>query len=261
MVVRSPTYIFPVAYACDPATHGKYEELGVAADNDTMALPTIIDAHLVRNNMAYLASQEPDRYDALAKSGFPVMDSRAPECVLLNNLFEKGGGHYLDVGGTTLLSEGKASVKAGVEPIAFSRTGLRFSDGSALDADAIVWCTGFADKDARATAAEILGASPTDQNKTCNKTEKAGKDILGPRDIADRLDATWGVDAEGEVRGMWKRQLRLDSYWVMGGDTRLQRWHSRTLALQIQAALKGMLPEAYRDVAIPRQQKGNLSRL
>ncbi|GKT95443.1 flavin-containing monooxygenase protein [Colletotrichum tofieldiae] len=92
MVVRSPTYIFPVAYACDPATHGKYEELGVAADNDTMALPTIIDAHLVRNNMAYLASQEPDRYDALAKSGFPVMDSRAPECVLLNNLFEKGGG-------------------------------------------------------------------------------------------------------------------------------------------------------------------------
>ncbi|OHE97143.1 hypothetical protein CORC01_07584 [Colletotrichum orchidophilum] len=255
MVVRSPTFVFPVAYICDPAAHGNYEKLGVEADKDSMALPTNIDAHLVRGHFFQSASQEPDRYAALAKSGFPVIDGRSPESCLLVNLFEKGGGHYLDVGGTALLSDGKAGVKANVEPVAFTSTGLRFSDGSTLDADAVVWCTGFADRDVRKSAAEILGASPMDEMNTLSGDGGCGSSgSLGPREIAARLDATWGVDAEGEVRGMWKRQLRLDYYWIMGGDTRVQRWHSRTLALQIKAELAGVLPPAYRDTLAPKCQ-------
>ncbi|GKT52255.1 putative indole-3-pyruvate monooxygenase YUCCA3 [Colletotrichum spaethianum] len=261
MVVRSPTFIFPVAYVCDPAAHGNYEKLGVEADKEAMALPTNIDAHFVREHFVHSASQEPDRYAALAESGFPVMDGRTPGCVLLSNLYEKGGGHYVDVGGTALLSEGKAGVKAGVEPVAFTTTGLRFSDGSTLDADAIVWCTGFADKDARATAAEILGASPTNPNNAYHTAATRSKDVMGPREIAARLDATWGVDAEGEIRGMWKRQLRIDNYWIMGGDTRVQRWHSRTVALQIKAALEGILPPAYRGTAVPENKERGSSRL
>ncbi|KAK1981195.1 hypothetical protein LZ30DRAFT_593199 [Colletotrichum cereale] len=251
MVVRSPTYIFPVVYVA----YKNYEKRGVEADKDAMAMPTNVDAHLVQGHFSHMASQEPDRYAALARAGFPVLDSSSPECSLLVTLLEKGGGHYLDVGGTALLSEGKADVKANVEPVAFTATGLRFSDGSTLDADAVVWCTGFADLDARKTAAEILGASSTNQvDKAPGGGERGGSEILGPREIAARLDATWGVDAEGEVRGMWKRQLRLDNYWVMGGDTRLHRWHSRTLALQIKAELAGVLPPAYRDTPASKQR-------
>ncbi|KAK1711764.1 hypothetical protein BDP67DRAFT_566639 [Colletotrichum lupini] len=262
MVVRSPTYIFPVAYVCDPAAHGNYEKLGVEADKDSMAMPTNIDAHMVRGHFSHLASQEPDRYAALAKAGFPVLDSRSPECCLMVNLFEKAGGHYLDVGGTALIAEGKAGVKANVEPVAFTTTGLKFSDGSTLDADAVVWCTGFADRDARTTAANILGASTTnDINNPSRGDQDGNSGTLGPREIAARLDATWGVDSEGEVRGVWKRQSRLDNYWVMGGDTRLQRWHSRTLALQIKAELAGILPPAYRDTPIPKRRSGVSSRL
>ncbi|KAK1525930.1 uncharacterized protein CCOS01_08348 [Colletotrichum costaricense] len=262
MVVRSPTYIFPVAYVCDPAAHGNYEKLGVEADKDSMAMPTNIDAHMVRGHFSHLASQEPDRYAALAKAGFPVLDSRSPECCLMVNLFEKAGGHYLDVGGTALIAEGKAGVKANVEPVAFTTTGLKFSDGSTLDADAVVWCTGFADRDARTTAANILGASTTnDINNPSRGDQDGNSGTLGPREIAARLDATWGVDSEGEVRGVWKRQSRLDNYWVMGGDTRLQRWHSRTLALQIKAELAGILPPAYRDTPVPNRRSGVSSRL
>ncbi|KAK1655074.1 hypothetical protein BDP81DRAFT_308322 [Colletotrichum phormii] len=262
MVVRSPTYIFPVAYVCDPAAHGNYEELGVEADKDSMAIPTNIEAQMVRGHFSHLAFQEPDRYAALSKAGFPVLDSRSPECCLMVNLFEKGGGHYLDVGGTALISEGKAGVKANVEPVAFTATGLKFCDGSTLDADAVVWCTGFADRDARKTAAEMLGASTTNEiNKMSGEDQHGNNGILGPRDIAARLDATWGVDAEGEVRGVWKRQSRLDNYWVMGGDTRLQRWHSRTLALQIKADLAGILPPAYLDTPTPKHRSNTSSRL
>lgn len=127
-----------------------------------------------------------------------------------------------------------------VEPVAYTQSGLRLSDGTNLDADAVIWCTGFADKDARLTAERILGV----------KEESGGKlggHLLGPKDIAARLDATWGVDAEGEVRGMWKRHLRMENYWVIGGVIQHQRWWSKALAQQIKLALAGSLPPAYRD--------------
>lgn len=68
-----------------------------------MTLPTFIDAQLARDLLAHLASQEPDRYKALAATGFPVLDSTNPECAFMQNLIERAGGHYVDVGGTKLL--------------------------------------------------------------------------------------------------------------------------------------------------------------
>lgn len=227
MVVRSPTYIVPLEYIFNRMSLGAYDFGVEAADRMFLTLPTVVDGQLARNLFAHFASQEPQRYDALAKAGFPVYDSRSPDAALMHNLVERAGGHYVDVGGTALLSEGKAGVKAGVEPVGYTATGLLFSDGTTVDADAVVWCTGFADADARTVVAEIL------------KTELP-------------VDATWGIDEEGEIRGMWKRHLLVDNYWTMGGYTQQHRFHSRTLALQIKAALEGILPPAYRDTPQPK---------
>lgn len=181
-----------------------------------------------------------DRYLALSQAGFPVLDSRDPSADVQHHLVERGGGHYIDVGGTRLIAEGKVSVRGGVEPVGYTPSGLRLSDGSTLDADAMVWCTGFADRDVRSTAEKILGgAAPAGDDDD-------DRDLLGPGDIATRLDATWGVDAEGEVRGVWKRHLRVENYWVIGGVIQHQRWWSRPLAQQIRLALDGDLPPAYR---------------
>lgn len=237
----------PVDYVCHPRSLGAYDAGVDAADRLFLTLPAVIDSQLAGGLFRAFAAQEPERYASLKAAGFPVFDSSHPDANLTHNLIERAGGHYIDVGGTKLLAEGKAGVRAGVEPIAFTANGLRFSDGSEADADAVVWCTGFADKDARDTAAEILGDGDDDAN--------GGANVLGPREIAARLDATWGVDAEGEIRGMWKRHLRLDNYWVMGGYTQQHRWHSHNLALQIKAALQGILPLAYRET--PRLQARN----
>lgn len=256
MNVRSPTYMVPVEYIDHPASLGAYDAGVERADNMFMTLPAPIDAQLARDLLAHLASQEPDRYKALAATGFPVLDSTNPECALMQNLIERAGGHYTDMGGTKILEEGKAGIKANVEPVAYTATGLRFSDGSHVDVDAVIWCTGFADKNVRETAIEILGGSASqasgssqnDKNGVDGMNGEAnGKQKLGPREIAARIDATWGVDSEGEIRGLWKRQSRLDGFWVMGGYTQQHRWHSRTLALQIKAALEGVLPPAYLD--------------
>lgn len=187
-----------------------------------------------------------DRYLALSKAGFPVLDSRDPDVNLQHNLFERGGGHYVDVGGTDLIANGEVAVRGLVEPVGFTETGLRLSDGTTLDVDAVVWCTGFADTNVKATAARLLGAD----NNTDNTSQD--NDILGPEDIAARLDTTWGVDAEGEVRGVWKRHLRMDNYWVIGGGMQFQRWWSRALTQQIKMALNGSLPPAYRATPGPR---------
>jgi hypothetical protein len=260
MNVRSPTYIIPVDYLCNPMSLGIYDAGIDVGDNLYMTLPTAIDAQLSRNLFAHFASQEPGRYKALAAAGFPVLDSSNPDCALMQNLIERGGGHYVDVGGTKLLQEGKVSIKANVEPVAYTTTGLRFSDGSSVDADAIIWCTGFADTNVRNAAVEILGGGSGSQSLNCHQNgtnevngsndEASGNQNLTSDEIASRLDATWGVDSEGEIRGLWKRQSRLDNFWVMGGYTQQHRWHSRTLALQIKAALVGVLPPAYRDTPV-----------
>jgi hypothetical protein len=197
------------------------------------------------------ASAEPERYAALQAAGFPVLDSRDPKCALIHNLLERAGGHYVDVGGTKLIEEGKVGIKANAEPVAYTKTGLRFSDGSCVDADAIIWCTGYADLNVCETAAEILGSASAVDGVSSGVNDEI-KHLLGPREIASRLDATWSIDSEGEIRGMWKRHLGLDNFWIMGGYTQQHRWHSRTLALQIKAALEGILPPAYRDTPSPR---------
>ncbi|RDH29913.1 monooxygenase [Aspergillus welwitschiae] len=247
MVVRSPTYIVPLEYVCDKNSLGAYNYGVDAADKLFLSLPTVVDGQLARGVFAMFASNEPGRYAALEAAGFPVLDSRNPDCALMHNLLERAGGHYVDVGGTKLIEERKVNVKAGVEPVAYTRTGLRFSDGSCVDADAIVWCTGFSDSNVVTTATEILGGDAS-RIESVDEVEshRSAKQILGPRDIASRLDATWGLDEEGEIRGMWKRHLNIENIWIMGGYTQQHRWYSRTLALQIKAALEGFLPPAYR---------------
>lgn len=185
MVVRSPTYIVPLEYVCDKNSLGAYDGGVDAADKLILSLPAVVDGQLARGLFAMLAANEPQRYAALEAAGFPVLDSRNPDCALMHNLLERAGGHYVDVGGTKLIEEGRVNVKAGVEPVAYTKSGLRFSDGSCVDADAIVWCTGFSDSNIVTTATEILGGEPS-TNESAGEAQPNGseKRILGPRDIA-----------------------------------------------------------------------------
>jgi hypothetical protein len=186
-----------------------------------------------------------DRYKALAATGFPVIDSSHPDANLQHHLSERSGGHFVDVGDAVdLISGGQIRVRGRVGATAYTPTGLQLSDGSTVDTDAIIWCTGFADHDARTTAAEVLGGRGEGHT---TKSASEAAETFGPWDVAARLDATWALDAEGEIRGMWKRHLRLDNYWVMGGNIQQQRWWSRILAQQIRLALDDALPPAYRD--------------
>lgn len=245
MNARSPTYIFPWEYALAPEGLGVYDIKGPElADKLQMSSPHAVIGQLVVNLHAKLADKEPDRYKALAAKGFPLYDSVGGKGDLFHHLLERGGGHFNDIGGgVELLVSGKVAVKGNVHAVAYTETGLEFSDGSKVDADAIVWCTGFRDKD-RSVTSSVLGGRRVDVEED---KEEAVDAVIGPHEVATRRDAVWGVDKEGELRGVFKRHLRVENYWIFGGTAAMHRYYSLPLALQIRAAIDGTLPEAYRE--------------
>jgi hypothetical protein len=128
--------------------------------------------------------------------------------------FQRGGGYYIDVGGSQLIIDGKVHVKQGQEISEILPKGLRFADGSEIDADEIVLATGY-------------------QNMRSNT-----RLIFGDK-VADRVGDVWGLDQEGEFRTIWRRSGH-PGFWFMGGNLALCRYYSRILALQIKAIEEGI---------------------
>ena len=57
--------------------------------------------------------------------------------------FQRGGGYYIDVGASQLIIDGKIKVKQGQEIDAVEEHSLLFADGTRLEADEIVFATGY----------------------------------------------------------------------------------------------------------------------
>ena len=125
----------------------------------------------------------------------------------------------VDIGASARISRGE--IKVNTNPVrGLTETGLLFDDGSEVHADLVVLATGF-DHDFRSDAAKIVGQG-----------------------VADAMDDFWGVDAEGEIRGHAKPAGHPNLYYH-GGDTRMGRFFSRFIALQIQADVLGKPMERY----------------
>lgn len=248
MIARSPTFVFPWDYALFPEGLGLYEKIPThIADKALMSGPAAVGGQLVRASYANMAAtKDKDRYKPLLEKGFPVYDSTQGGD-LVHHLMEAGGKHFNDIGeGIRYILEDKVAVRGLVQPTAYTKTGLELSDGSTVDADSIIWATGFdSDKD-RSTTAEVLGGE-----KFLGDDEGDAKSVLGPEDVSALRDGIWGVDKEGELRGMFTRHYRVPNYYIHGGTTAHHRYHSKHVALLIKAALEGVLPEAYRDTPEP----------
>lgn len=128
--------------------------------------------------------------------------------------FQRGGGYYIDVGASQLIIDGKIKVKHGQEITEILPHGMRFADGSELDADEIVFATGY--KNMRTQARSIFGD-----------------------EVADKVGDVWGFDEEGEFRTLWRKSGH-PGFWFFGGNLALCRYWSRMLALQIKALEEGI---------------------
>ena len=164
------------------------------------------------------ATQEMTKRDTpllrgLLAAGFAV--DNGPDCSGLQMKYlHRGGGYYIDVGASQLIADGKIKVKQGKEISAVKAHSIAFEDGSELEADEIIFATGY--RNMRETARKIFG-----------------------NELADQVRDVWGFDEEGEVRTMWRRSGH-PGFWFFGGNLALCRYYSRLLALQIKALEEGI---------------------
>jgi len=106
-------------------------------------------------------------------------------------------------------------VKSGVEITEFKETGVRYSDGSEQEVDAVIFATGF-------------------QNTKPSMEMTFGKEIIG------RTKRVWGMDEEGEISGSY-RPTGHPGLWFATGDFANARVQSKQLALQLKAQQLGLL--------------------
>lgn len=80
--------------------------------------------------------------DGLARAWFKV-DSGSHDSDLLIKYVQRGGGYYINIGASQLITDGKIKIKQGVEIDKVLPHGLQSSDGSDLQADGIIFATGY----------------------------------------------------------------------------------------------------------------------
>jgi putative flavoprotein involved in K+ transport len=216
MVQRSSTYVISVAMARE-ARAGAFREGGPppeVADLLVASLPFRAQVGMQREVTARVAERDREVLDGLQRAGF-LLSSGIEGAGTLLLFLEKGGGYYIDVGCSGLIADGRIAIRSGVEVSGLTPTGVTLGDGSPLDADVVVLATGY--HGMVATARRLLGD-----------------------EVADRCGPVWGLDEEGELRGVWRRTGQ-DGLWFMGGNLAMARSYGRYLALQIAAVEAGVV--------------------
>lgn len=126
------------------------------------------------------------------------------------------GGYYIDVGCSELVADGKIGVIAHDGIDRFEAEGLRMQDGTFRPADLVVLATGF--KNMQENVRSLFGDA-----------------------VANRVGPVWGFDEHHQMRAMWRRTGQ-EGLWITGGSLLDSRIFSRFMALEIKAALQGILP-------------------
>ncbi|KAA8648920.1 hypothetical protein EYZ11_006301 [Aspergillus tanneri] len=210
MVQRSSTCVVSSSSITDIALKGVYDETGPPVEDADLWLWSIpVELFKAQQVKLTAVQNQNDKatLDGLEKAGFKV-DRGPDDAGLLIKYFQRGGGYYIDVGASQLIADGKIKVKQGQEITEILPHGLRFADGSELEADEIVLATGY--QNMRTQARIIFGDS-----------------------VADRLGDVWGLNQEGEFRSIWQHSGH-PGFWFVGGNLALCRYYSRLLALQIK---------------------------
>lgn len=179
-----------------------------------MSTPNAVGARLKVDNTKEINRRDATLLRALQAAGF-ALDNGPEGAGLFTKYLHRGGGYYIDVGASQLIADGKIKIKQGQEIERVNPHSLTFSDGSELEADEVVFATGY--QNMRETARKIFGD-----------------------ELADRVKDVWGFDEEGETRTMWRRTGH-PGFWFFGGNLALCRFYSRLLALQIKALEVGLM--------------------
>ena len=233
MVQRSPTTVVRSQTLMDMAFDIYSEEAvarGIDVDKaDMIAAATPFALQPPKQKALYdrIRARDAEFYRKLEATGF-LLDFGPDETGLMMKAYRTGSGYYVDVGASQLIIDGEIGIKAGVEIDTLTPTGIRFSDGSEIEADVIIQSTGF--QSMHEVVAKIVSREIADEIGTCWGLGSGTRNDPGP----------W----HGELRNMYK-PVAQENLWFQGGNLALSRFFSKFVALQIKARMESIPTPVY----------------
>ena len=173
-----------------------------------------------------MKERDKDFYAGLEKAGFQL-DWGDDGSGLFMKYLRRGSGYYIDVGASQLIIDGKIKLAHG-QVAEIVEDGVLLEDGTKLEADLIVYATGYGSMNG--WAADLIG-----------------------QEVADKVGKCWGLGSDttkdpgpwvGEQRNMWK-PTQQEALWFHGGNLHQSRHYSQFLALQLKARMEGLPTPVY----------------
>jgi hypothetical protein len=152
----------------------------------------------------------------------------------------------------------QVDIKAGIPITSYTPSGLLFADGTTVQADVIVYATGYFFSSCSSAYSRLNSLFHRFRRESL--VEVASR--LLNYSLVDKVQSVGGWDAEHEVAGVWRptgREYRLSfpltqlhkfdtcvdpGLWFAGGDFFACRFYSRLLAMQIKADDEGLFKAA-----------------
>lgn len=219
MVQRSSTCVMNVNIGSKLNLAGIYEENGPGstetADLLNFSSPIPLTNRLQQQIVRQTYVQEKPMIDALTSKGFKL-DYGYGGTGMYGKYFRRGGGYYIDVGGSSLIVQDKIKMKQGAEISRFTESGVIFDDGTSIeDVAIVVLATGYLNM--RTTALKLFG-----------------------EEVAKDLKPAWGLDEEGELNAVF-RESGHENFWYAGGNLTVTRYLSKKLAFRIIAQERNLI--------------------
>jgi putative flavoprotein involved in K+ transport len=168
-----------------------------------------------------MRERDADFYERLEKSGFDH-DWGPDGSGLFMKYLRRGSGYYIDVGAADLVANGDVKLAKG-QVDHLTEHSVVLADGTALEADLVVYATGYGSMNG--WVADLISPAAADQ---------VGK-VWGLGSDTAKDPGPW----EGEQRNMWK-PTQLPALWFHGGNLHQSRHYSLYLALQLKARYEGI---------------------
>lgn len=233
MVQRSTTHIVRSDPLMEIGLGDLYSERAVEAGMTTQkadmifaSLPYKIMHEFQKPVYDKIREVDAEFYAGLEKAGFQL-DWGADGSGLFMKYLRRGSGYYIDVGASQLIIDGKVKLAHG-QVSEIVEDGVVFEDGSKLEADLIVYATGYGSMNG--WIADLID-----------------------QDTADKVGKCWGLGSdtpkdpgpwEGEQRNMWK-PTQQENLWMHGGNLHQSRHYSQYLSLQLKARYEGIETPVY----------------
>ncbi len=233
MVQRSSTHISKSDTLMELALGALYSEDALAngittdvADLIFASIPYKVLPAIQKPQCDEMKKRDAAFYKRLEDAGFKL-DFGADETGLFMKYLRRGSGYYIDVGASELVADGKIKLAHG-QVTEVTPTGVKLDDGTELEADVIVFATGYSSMNG--WAAQLIS-----------------------QEVADKVGKCWGLGSdtpkdpgpwEGELRNMWK-PTQQEGLWFHGGNLHQSRHYSQFLSLQLKARMEGIPTPVY----------------